>query len=86
MLFNQITALEEISAELQKVNSLLTLLGDYFGRTDLDAVLLQNRYQTYSDLAIVAHDIVHAQQKRIDDASGKLNTIRKELKRHNELI
>ena len=86
LLFNQITALEEVSIELQKVNSLLTLLFDYFKHTGPEKWMMENRYQTYSDLVHVVHDIVNVQKGCIDGANGKLNTIRNELKRLGELI
>lgn len=86
MLLKQIDSLDYVSCELRKINSLLTLLGDYFGRLDPKGWELQCRYETYQDLVSVVGDIVNVQKKCIDDASGKLSTIRDELKRLGELI
>ena len=87
MLANQLTALEEVSNELQKVKSLLTLLSDYFRYSPTpDGNLLEVRYQTYSDLVHVVNDIVTVQKKCLDDASTKLYSIREELRKLGEII
>ena len=87
MLVNQLAALEEVSCELQKVNSLLTLLGDYFMRSPApDGNLLETRYRTYSDLVNVVDDIVTVQKKCLDEATTKLFSIREELRKLGDLI
>jgi len=72
LVLRQIDALDEISAELQRIDSLLTLLNDYFIMQNPDDVELKHRYKIYSNLVDVIQDIVIIQKMHIDESIGVL--------------
>jgi len=61
MLKEQANTLEYVSVQLQKANSMLTLLSDYFMSDDPRGISLEVRYQTYSDLTAAIHDVIVSQ-------------------------
>ena len=86
MLLDQVNALDDVSSAIKKINSLLTIVNDYFDNRDPKDWELQVRYSIYADLADIAHSMALEQQIEVETISSSLYAISKQEAEKAELL
>ena len=79
-MYKQIGKLDEIYANLEQAQSLITAVGDYFEPAKPDPAMLLVRYEMYGSINVTALGIVNEQAKELKKVVDELLAIRNGLR------